>query len=183
VELIKRIFSDYKVDFKVVPWDTSIEMIKRGYSQVIPAISKQSDREAYLSYSDNYRKVESYSFYGMRGLSQNVMQLEDLKGLRVGIVKGYRYYPAFESYKAFERNESINERVLFEKLAKRQLDVILVNSYVGDYLVRTNTQWSGLPKLHLGYESNQADTRMGFSKDEKGKRLLALFNERLPGLI
>ncbi len=183
VDLIKRIFPEYKVDFKVVPWDTSIEMIKKGYSQILPAISKQSDRETYLNYSDNYRKVESYSFYGMEGLADNILKLEDLKGLRVGIVKGYRYYQAFEAYKHCEKNESINERVLFEKLAKKQLDVILVNSYVGDHLVKINKKWSGLPKLPLGYVSYEADTRMGFSKDEKGKRLLTLFNERLPGLI
>ncbi len=183
VDLIKRIFPEYKVDFKVVPWDTSIEMIKKGYSQVLPAISKQLDRETYLIYSDNYRKVESYSFYGMEGITRNVLQLEDLKGLRVGIVKGYRYFQAFETYKDCEKNESINERVLFEKLAKKQLDVILVNTYVGDHLVMTNKKWSGLPKLPFGYVSHLADTRMGFSKDEKGKRLLALFNERLPGLM
>jgi methyl-accepting chemotaxis protein len=177
IDLIKLIFSEYQVESLVVPWDTSIDMIKGGYSNILPAISQSTDRESYLYFSDNYRIEERYCFYGQKNLL--VHALEDLMGLTVGVVKGYHYFEAFDRLNNLTKDENINERVLFEKLSKGQLDVILVNGYVGDYLVKNNQHWKNINKLQLEYNSKAADTRMGFSKDEKGEKLLELFNQRI----
>jgi ABC-type amino acid transport substrate-binding protein len=44
-----------------------------------------------------------------------VKTLEDLKGLKIGVVKGYQYFKAFDLYTECIKEENINERVLFEK--------------------------------------------------------------------
>lgn len=182
IELLKTIFSDYEIEVKIVPWDSSIQMIQQGYSQILPAVAKRADREAYLYFSDNYRMEERYAFYGLGGFSPNIRQLSELKGLNVGVVKGYRYFDAFEKEKGFERREGLNEKLLFEKLSKKQLDVVLVNGFVGDYLVESNPEFKTLIKLDLNYTSTHADTRMGFAKNEFGKQLCETFNERLKRL-
>ena len=177
IDLIRLIFKDYKVTCLVVPWDTSIKMIKDSYSNVLPALSYNSDREKYLTFSSNYRDEERYNFYGVGDIK--VKTLEDLKGLKIGVVKGYQYFKAFDLYTDCIKEENINERVLFEKLFKNQLDLILVNGYVGDYLKKIKPIWQGARKMDYAYVSSQADTRMGFSKDEKGQRLLEIFNQNL----
>lgn len=178
VELLSRIFPKDKLRFVIVPWDTSIAMIQRGLSHILPAISKRKDREGYLTFSENYRSEERYAFYGRDDLPLSVGQLMDLSGLRVGVVKGYSYFEAFDAYKGCERLAMSEEKVLFEALEKGQLDVAIVNGYVGDYWVQV-LKPKRVRLQPLSYASQKADTRMGFCKGDKGNALLKRFNEML----
>jgi hypothetical protein len=49
----------------------------------------------------------------------------------------------------------------------------------GYYLKKIKPIWQGARKMDYAYVSSQADTRMGFSKDEKGQRLLEIFKQNL----
>lgn len=182
IELLQRIFKDWEVVVKVVPWDTSIAMIQGGHAQVIPALSYRKDRESYMIFSDNYRKEERYAFYARGHDGYNYKTLTDLKGCRVGVVKGYGYYAEFDAYHDCQREPSINESILFNKLSKGQLDVMITNGAVGDYLLQKahkNNQHLNIIKQPLNYVSQQADTRMGFSNDSLGQHLCTVFNEGL----
>jgi len=174
INLLKEVFPDLNLKFVIVPWDTSIAMMQRGLSHILPAISKRQDREAYLSFSDNYRKEERYYFYA--NPNRVLDQLSDLKGLKVGVVKGYNYYQAFDQYKLCERVARSDERVLLEALDKGQVDAVIANGYVGDYWMQT-LKLANVRKQRLEYVTNKADTRMGFSKGDMGAVLLKRFNQ------
>lgn len=178
VTLLKETFADERLKFIIVPWDTSIAMMQRGLSHILPAISKRQDREAYMRFSENYRSEERYYFYARRDLGRSIRQLMDLQGLKVGVVKGYSYYQAFEAFRGCERVFRSDERVLLEALDKGQIDVVIANGYVGDYWMQT-LKFGGLVVQPLQYVSHRADTRMGFSRDAKGEALMKRFNQRI----
>lgn len=181
IELLQKVFKDWEVVVKVVPWDTSIAMIQAGHAQVMPALSYRKDRESYMVFSDNYRKEERYAFYARAENKNKFTQLSDLNGSRVGVVKGYGYYEAFDAFTSCQKEASLNEQMLFDKLSKGQLDVIITNGAVGDFLLQNaqgKQQHLNIVKQTLNYISQESDTRMGFSNDLLGRQLCAIFNEK-----
>lgn len=136
-DLIQEVFkeSNYKVAFKIVPWDTSIKMVKNGISDILPAISYDKTRETYLRFSDSYRFESPYAFYTSRNQAIEVNQLADLDGKRVGVISGYTYFS--ELYQLnIKIEESSKEDILFKKLLKGQLDIVVLEMDSGDYQVK-----------------------------------------------
>ncbi|MCK8059822.1 MULTISPECIES: methyl-accepting chemotaxis protein [unclassified Fusibacter] len=179
VELLRQIFYDYALKFVIVPWDVSIEMIKSGIGVILPAISYNEERETYLEFSDNYRHEERYHFYTKDTRLKKVSGLESLRGLRIGVVKGYSYFNAFDKATNYTRVSSSSEKDLFEKLKNDQLDMLIANGYVGDHLLSVYFGDDGIEKGTLEYVTQKADTRMGFSKAYGSEELVRLFNERI----
>jgi methyl-accepting chemotaxis protein len=179
VEILSRVFYDFKLQFVVVPWDVSIQMIKSGIGVILPAISYNKERENYLTFSDNYRNQERYHFYVNQDKYQAIHSLDMLKGLRVGVVNGYSYFDSFDLANHFIKLASSNEKDLFEKLKNDQLDVIIANGFVGDYILDVYFSKTSIFKVEFEFITHKADTRMGFSKAYGNDTLTCIFNERI----
>lgn len=182
IELIKKAFknSEYEIEFQLVPWDTSINMIKDKISNVLPTLSYREDRLGYLTYSEPYRTKSEYCFYARKEARFVVNTFADLRGYRVGMVSGYSYFEQIRTDKTIEKLYYSRDEVLLKQLAKGHLDIIIMNQDVGDYLVQKMAHADEIVKLNYKViETKGADSRMGFSNDEKGKRLKERFNQFL----
>ena len=185
VDIIKQIYSgtDFQVEYKIVPWDTSINMVKNGLADIIPAISYSKSREEFLDFSINYRAESKYNFYTSKEKNVFIESLNDLKGKRVGVLAGYTYYSDFDKNRSFKRDFSVKEEIMFSKLLKGQVDVIILNSYSAEYLIK---KIGIIKKIKLEnykhVEFNSSDVKLGYSKVKGNKKAIDLFNIKYPEL-
>ena len=184
-DIINKIYSgtDFKIEYKIVPWDTAINMIKNGLADIIPTIDYSKSREEFLDFSRTYRYESKYNFYTNKGKNIFVGSLEDLNGKRVGVLAGYDYYLDFDNNNTFNRDFSFKEEIMFKKLLKSHVDVIILNSYSGDYLIKKLGLENAIKVENYKYvESNSSDTRLGYCKIKDNKEAIDLFNKKYPEL-
>ena len=67
-------------------WNTILTNIKEGKMDLVPAIYRSKKRETYINFTDPYFQIVDY-FFIHKDIEADTM--EDLKGKRVAIVKGY----------------------------------------------------------------------------------------------
>lgn len=180
-DLIQEIFkeSNYKVEFKIVPWDTSIKMVKAGLSDILPAISYDKTRENYLKFSDSYRYESPYGFYTSKDHSTKVNQLSDLEGKRIGVISGYTYFA--ELYQLnIKIEESNKEDILFKKLLKGQLDIVVLEMESGDYQVKKLEMENLIRKeSYVFILKNPVKTYLGFGTVKSHALICDIFNKKI----
>lgn len=180
-ELIQEVFKDsnYNVEVKIVPWDTSVKMVKSGLSDILPAISYDEDREKYLRFSDSYRFESPYGFYTSNTQDMKVQKLSDLEGKRVGIISGYTYFSELYDLN-MSIEESSKEEILFKKLLKGQLDVVVLEMESADYQVKKLNMVKEISKESYIFElQNPVKTYLGFSTVRDNDNIYEFFNKRI----
>ena len=96
------------------------------------------------------------------------------------LVKGYNYFSAFRKDNKLDKLYFNRDETLVKKLEKGHIDIILMNEDVGDYLVKKLNVTKTIQKCsYIVVEKEGADTRLGFSKDELGKKLQEYFDAYL----
>lgn len=167
IDLLKEAFSDYPMDlsFLICPWNTSLALMKNGLGDVLPAISYSADREDYLIFTQAYKTTSEYAFYTRAGSGVSVRTFEDLKNLRVGQLAGYTYFERYDREGAIAKDESVDETVLFKKLEKDQVDVVIVNRDSGRYTLKemkATERFREEPYVYV--DEGVSDFRHGFSR-------------------
>lgn len=180
-DIIREAFkeSNFKVEFKIVPWDTSIKMVKAGLSDILPAISYDKTRESYLKFSDSYRYESPYGFYTSKEQNISVNQLSDLDGKRIGVISGYTYFP--ELYNLNIRIEECSkEDILFKKLLKGQIDIVVLEMESGDYQVKKLQMGQMICKEpYVFVLKNPVKTYLGFGINRNHDLILQTFNRKI----
>jgi polar amino acid transport system substrate-binding protein len=135
VELTRRAFATqgYAPQIDFLPWARVRAELRQGSYQGALALWPQEIKEENLTAS---RPL----FYSQLGLfvrrrdPQPFGELADLRGRRVGIVRGYGYPPRlFESGLVAE--EAVDDISNLRKLAAKRFDLVLLERIVGEYLV------------------------------------------------
>lgn len=180
-DLIKEAFkeSDYKVEVKIVPWDTSVKMVKNGLSDILPAISYDKDREKYLMFSDSYRYESPYGFYTSYDKSIEVEKLSDLEGKKVGVISGYTYFAELYNLD-IKIEESSKEEILFKKLLKGQLDIVVLEMESADYQVKKLKVEKVIRKEpYIFVLQNPVKTYLGFGTSKNHDSVCKHFNNKI----
>ncbi len=181
VDIINKIYSDsgYQIEYKIVPWDTSINMLKNGLADIIPTIAINKEREEFLNFSMNYRTESRYNFYTNKEKNIFIESIKDLRGKRVGVLAGYTYYTDFDKNNSFQRDFSVKEEIMFKKLLKGQIDVIILNSYSGDYIIKKMGLGNKIKlEKYKHVEADISETRLGFCKIKNNSEAINLFNKK-----
>jgi ABC-type amino acid transport/signal transduction systems, periplasmic component/domain len=154
VELATRVLAKlgYQVQIHFVPWPRAQVQLKAGEVDAILDISKgkSNERASFLLFPKEelsttsnslfYRKSEPFVFSG----------LSSLRGKRVAVVRGYNYSANFMSATYFSREPGINHEMNMKKLVRGRVDLALMDTAVGLYLIRT---------LHLDEQIGMDATR------------------------
>lgn len=182
IDMIQKAFKDFgkTIKFQLVPWDTSLKMIEKNLSNVLPTISYSEDRKKILYFSDPYRTQSVYAFYGLTDIKTDITRYEQLRDYSVGVVNGYSYFKQLREDRKLTKSVVSRDEVLFKKLVKNQLEIAVLNEDVGDYLIKKHGLSAQIKKFSLRIiEREGAETRLGFSKDDEGRKLLETFNKFL----
>jgi len=138
-ELMKEAFKrmGYRLEFEYMPWARTIEEAKACKYDVLFPEYMNEERKKDFYYTDKYpggpvgfykKKDKKISWTG---------KVEELKGLKIGTVRGYVNPPDFESSEAFIKESATDDETNIKKLEKDRLDLIIVDKFVATYIINT----------------------------------------------
>jgi polar amino acid transport system substrate-binding protein len=175
--LIESAFKHMNVPVSVEtkPWKRAIQEIDEGQAGV-GGIYKNAEREKKYDYSDQIF-LEKLVIYFNKAHPVNFKEIGDLKGKKVGVLRGWSYGDDFDN--ARKANELTAEEVAsddqnFQKLDQGHLDAVVAINESGNAL---------LPKFKsIGYAANplsQNPTYLTFAKSANKTAVLKQFDQAI----
>lgn len=172
----KRINTEASIEAK--PWKRAIQEIDEGTAGV-GGIYKNAEREKKYDYSEQIF-VEKLVVYSSKNTPLNFAKIDDLKGKRVGILRGWSYGDDFDNAKkanAFLADEAASDAQNFQKLDLGRLDVVVAISESGNALM---TKYKTITAAATPLSSNP--TYLAFSKAAGKTALLKQFDQAIKDL-
>lgn len=140
-DILREAFRRMKIplEMRIYPWLRAMAMVQDGSADGVFSLRPTADRRRRLlfpgepvSFSENaffYRQGERtrYRFSG---------RLQDLRGLRIGITRGYAYGRAFMNSRLFVLDEAASDDLGFRKLEGGRIDLFLCDRAVGIYMIK-----------------------------------------------
>ncbi|WP_374536738.1 substrate-binding periplasmic protein [Chitinimonas taiwanensis] len=117
------------------PWARVLAEARAGQHDAVLAVWYQAEREQYMVYSDPLW-VNRIGFYARAGETHPVHQLSALKGLRIGIVRGYANPPEFEAAD-LGGEAAVDDLTNLRKLQAGRLDLVLIEQALAAHLLKT----------------------------------------------
>jgi polar amino acid transport system substrate-binding protein len=148
------------------------------------ALRRTPERERFLSFSRPYGEEVRHQFLCAASSPLRLRALEDLRGLRVGLVRGFAYPPALsaalgplDSWASWASSKA----ALLRMLAAGHVDVAVMNAVVADWLQNELQLERTLRVEPLVLRSGTA-TQMAFSRRPAALAALAAMNQGLAQL-
>lgn len=179
VEILNQAYRDINVelDYKIAPWDEAIRMLKEGTIDIIPNIARTNERMSTMDFSNSFRDECVYAFYQV---NKPIDTYEDLYDNIIGVTDGYEYFPRFDSDNRLNKTESVNESILFKKLLKGQVDVVIMDEEVGDYYINASHVGAGIRKSNFKQSESALDiANLAFSKKNNLTEYVEVLNQYL----
>ena len=139
VQIVRKIFSlieGAEVRFPLIPWNRALREVEAGKSDGIVILLKNAERERYMVFSEPLLVGENlvWSVTGNTSPAFEWRDLDDLKGLKLGVTQGYSNGEQLDrSIKNGEVTAMSAPTVeqLFAMLVYGRVDVALANNAVG----------------------------------------------------
>ncbi|MFG0382145.1 substrate-binding periplasmic protein [Pseudomonas sp. zbq_18] len=143
VELTRRAFASqgYQPQIDFLPWARVRAELRAGTYQGALALWPQEIKEEQLIAS----RPLFYSQLGLFARQQDPVRfssLADLRGLKVGIVRGYGYPPRLLT-SGLITEEAVDDISNLRKLAARRFDLVLLERIVGEHLIANDSELRG----------------------------------------
>lgn len=130
---------------ELMPWQRALGLAREGHVDGLVILLKSSDRENYLVYSDPVIASCGQVYYHKeRRPDFNWREYEDLLGLRLGLVRGYVYGPAFHEAVArlgLSTELADGSRANMLKLFRGRVDLALEDERVAQAVLAQEPEW------------------------------------------
>lgn len=125
-----------QVQWEFVPWRRALAMVEQGRADGVLDIFWTAARDSDLLYPGEPLSDAQFVLYQANARPHTFSHLDDLKGLKIGVVAGYDYGTAFMQHPGFERESAATEAANFGKLLLGRLDLLVTDRRTGAYAVR-----------------------------------------------
>jgi len=174
--------SGYSVEVDYVPWARAIKSVKTGEYDGIFSIWYRKDRESWGAFSDPFFSNEIV-LLKKKTLALEYESIQDLKGLSVGVIRGYSNPKLFRDAEYFTKEETSDSEHNLIKLERGRVDLILIDKMVGEYLMqakktlnREDYEWVGEPlevtPQHIAFSKQVADYEAKRAAFNKGLKII-----------
>ncbi len=138
-EIVRSAFekAGYKVTFEFMPWKRVLAEVESGQCDAGYPAYYTDDRAQTYSMTKPFANGPLV-FFKHKDSEINYNTLEDLKGKKIGIVRGYVNTPEFDSADYMEKIVSNSDLQNLRLLLKKRIDLAVVDKYAGMYLLNTN---------------------------------------------
>lgn len=126
-----------KIKIALMPWRRLEQRLKAGKENCVFAYFDTPERHAYAQYMTIPLHVTRYVLFGRPALAQRIHRVADLKGLRIGVNRGFKLpsnLAAADKSGRFQLTEVSDDAISFRMLGLERIDLVLTNSDVGDYV-------------------------------------------------
>jgi len=163
VDLIREAFSRMGVepDFEPMPWKRALYELKHGQILALSSGFKTPKREIFSYFPTESLAMETVMVIALSESELEVKSLEDLRGLRVGVIREYAYGHAFDSMEGLNKIEANSNPFLLKMLFSRRMDVVIGNKAVFTHLAR---DMDTLSQIKFIYEIGSEPLYLFFSR-------------------
>lgn len=180
-EALKR--SNIKSEVIITDFDSVISGIEEGKFNGSAAFWKSKKREKKLLYSDAYLENQLI-LVGKKGSNPNVSSLSELKGKRIGIVKGYAYLDSLQTANNINFIYGESDQENLESLLSNKIDFMLVDNLLIQYLL--NHEINDISSI-LAFGSVPLITKPLYfaisKKTPNAEAIIASFNDQIKKMI
>jgi methyl-accepting chemotaxis protein len=180
LDILNELYNKNGIKIKIffAPFDTSLELAKKGLVDIVSTISYTKEREKYLDFSVPYRDESTYLLYKNKNSNIHFTGFDDMHGSKIGIISDYTYPEKFTGDSRIEKEECKKLDTLFSKLMKNQIDAVLLNQYIGNYYIAKNNLSENIKVSGFKVIADEKyDARMGFSKAKSLNKYIDIFNK------
>lgn len=177
--LLRALFAelDQPLKLSALPWPRALAGLERA-EHGVGGIYATTERLARYDYSEPLH-VETVRVYARRGRLRLFERIEDLRGLRVGVLRGWSYGDAFDAAvrKGLFKVEVVAaDQQNFGKLERDFLDVALAIEQAGEAQLASGAY----PTVRaMANPLTENPTHLAFHKSAKQRALLERVNELL----
>ena len=169
----------YEVAVSVLPWVRALEGTESGAFDILPSAWYTEERAQALLFSMPIA-MSRLVFVKSADSRFEFRTLKDLAGLRVGIVSGYTYEPAFLASPLFQRQAVADVLVNLRRVATRHIDLTLDDELTLRFIIRSRApELAPLLAMTRGVLSEQGLFVTFSRKRPDATKLLAEFNAGL----
>lgn len=146
VEKLGRILSamGYTPKFHILPFRRCLEAMRTGAMPLMLPCVVDIERQRFMRFSDPMEYMRTVLWKLRTNTRPCWKSLDDLAGLRIGVIDGYRYGPEWQEAVAagrFQLEGNIGRnpnRANFRMLLEGRLDMVVCDRRLGEYLKKEN---------------------------------------------
>jgi polar amino acid transport system substrate-binding protein len=169
---------------KLVPFKRVLAMLEAGQADLTTSLSYRAERDEYLCWSLPYRTDTNYIFFTRRDSAFEPERIEDLRGRRVGVVRGFVFPAAFADDPAIEKVEAPHIPSLLAMLLEGRFDALIVNSIVGKHELKATGRIAEVRQAPFILRTpGDKGTVMGFSKARLSRDFVGRFDEQIRKML
>jgi polar amino acid transport system substrate-binding protein len=131
--VFKRLGID--VQWQFLPWKRCLMMLEQGEADGVLDIFRVSEREDLLLYPSESLSDVHWVLFQANDRPHTFNNLDDLRGLTIGVSPGYLYTPAFDTSNLFTREPAPSHEANFGKLVRGRIDLLVTDRLVGNEVI------------------------------------------------
>jgi len=120
------------------PFLRCLRMMRNGSADIMLGLLDKPERREYM-HLYRYLDTSHKAFYALKSRSWQVNSFEDLAGLNIGVVHGFKYFPRFDrETELFSLNSAPSVLINLRRLLAGRVDLVIATKTEGDYLTHKN---------------------------------------------
>jgi len=136
-EVARRLGLTLRIE--ILPWPRMLSMMRAGELDCMFAAFHTEDRASYMQFTQVPIHVSRLAVYTHRDGTFPFTRLTDLRGKRIGLIRDFQTVPALDELLAQSDFADVviatSFRNLFDQLAARRIDVVVVNHHVAENIL------------------------------------------------
>jgi polar amino acid transport system substrate-binding protein len=171
-----------ELELQRVPWRRVLAQLESGAADFTTGIRDTPERRRFLHYTRGYGDPVRHDFYALRERGVLMRRVQDLAGLRIGVVAGFAFPAALAPWLSRPASQAGNLETLLRMTAAARFDVAVVNELPGLWLLRELGLEGLLARQPVRHDSGE-QTHMAVShKSPLAERLLPALDKGLERL-
>ncbi len=141
VDIVKELFERIKVKYEIkhYPWKRAVVNLETGVSDMLFPAFKTEEREKFAYYPEYPIEIMKFSLFVRKDSIFKYEKAEDLKGKKIGLVRGYSAGPVFDearrkNYFTVEETNSTEADIM--KLMSGRIDCFVQQYTVARFLIK-----------------------------------------------
>lgn len=138
IDIIREAFSRMGLApvFEPRPWKRALYQLRQGEILALSSGFKTSEREEFIYYPSEPLAMETNVVAALAVSGAEVTSLEDLRPLRIGVVREYVYGGPFDTMYGLNKIEASSSHQLIDMLLEQRVDVAIGNRAVFRHIAR-----------------------------------------------